>query len=173
MFFVVGCFGALVARWRQPRVRVILALLSCVLLPLSCVLGCSALQYLLMGGDQLPSNEVLVSFAHSHLVEALAAIVVLFSASSPKKHANFPPKPLPNTVVVVTWNVWFGSFERHRRWAAIIEQAAARRPDVICFQEVTVPFIQQLDDACRVNGILGDYIGVHDSDSYIPKKVRF
>ena len=123
LFFVVGCFGSLAGRWRQPRARIMLALLSCVLLPLSCVLGSSALQYLYMGGDGLPSNEVLVSFAHSHFVEALAAISIIFFASTPKERARISPKKL-RTLVVVTWNVWFGTFERRRRWDAIIKQAA-------------------------------------------------
>jgi len=39
---------------------------------------------------------------------------------------------------VVTWNVWFDDLEAERRWSALLAEALALRPDVLCLQEVTV-----------------------------------
>lgn len=53
---------------------------------------------------------------------------------------------------VVTWNVWFGEWERERRWQALWATIATRRPDVICLQEVMPehldgPELRRLRDA--------------------------
>lgn len=38
---------------------------------------------------------------------------------------------------VVTWNVWFDRRARFRRWSALLQEALAMSPHVLCLQEVT------------------------------------
>jgi len=38
---------------------------------------------------------------------------------------------------IVTWNIWFGEFERERRRKALWAELKTRNPDVLCLQEVT------------------------------------
>jgi len=45
---------------------------------------------------------------------------------------------------VVTWNVWFDEFEQKTRYTEILRVCAEQQPDIMCFQEVTVNFLQIL-----------------------------
>ena len=45
---------------------------------------------------------------------------------------------------VVTWNVWFDDMEAERRWSALLAEALALRPDVLCLQEVTVELHERM-----------------------------
>mmetsp|Transcript_80394 Transcript_80394/g.222395 ORF Transcript_80394/g.222395 Transcript_80394/m.222395 type:complete len:309 (-) Transcript_80394:41-967(-) len=47
---------------------------------------------------------------------------------------------------VVTWNVWFDRRARFRRWSAVLREALAMAPHVLCLQEVT-PELAELIDA--------------------------
>ncbi len=38
---------------------------------------------------------------------------------------------------IITWNIWFGEFERERRREALWAELATRTPDILCLQEVT------------------------------------
>ncbi|MCC6523455.1 MAG: endonuclease/exonuclease/phosphatase family protein [Polyangiaceae bacterium] len=37
---------------------------------------------------------------------------------------------------LVTWNVWFGDWEREARWRALWERLEPLEPDIVCLQEV-------------------------------------
>ena len=39
-------------------------------------------------------------------------------------------------LTLVTWNIWFGEWERGARWRALWDRLDALSPDVICLQEV-------------------------------------
>ena len=45
---------------------------------------------------------------------------------------------------IVTWNIWFASFENASRWDALISEVLAERPDVIALQEVTAPVMERI-----------------------------
>lgn len=52
----------------------------------------------------------------------------------------------PHDVRVLTWNTWFGEHRFAARTAALLRELDARRPDVICLQEVTQPLLDALLD---------------------------
>lgn len=45
---------------------------------------------------------------------------------------------------IATWNVWFGAHEQWPRCRALVAELGALRPEVICLQEVTDPFLGHL-----------------------------
>ena len=45
---------------------------------------------------------------------------------------------------VLTFNVWFGSFQQQLRYDAIVRILVQEEPDVACFQEVTSTFLDTL-----------------------------
>ena len=45
---------------------------------------------------------------------------------------------------IITWNVWFDEFEQKLRYEEIFRICSLHQPDVICFQEVTLNFLQVL-----------------------------
>jgi tyrosyl-DNA phosphodiesterase 2 len=47
-------------------------------------------------------------------------------------------------LTILTWNVWFGLEKPVRRWTRLLDDVASLRPDLIAFQEVTVPFLEML-----------------------------
>src|SRR4051812_13827453 len=47
-----------------------------------------------------------------------------------------PAAQAPAAVTLVTWNVWFAPYAFERRLRALLEVIRARRPDVICLQEI-------------------------------------
>ncbi len=49
------------------------------------------------------------------------------------------------SIKVQTWNVWFDQFQRKNRFDAILEETLRNLPDVACFQEVTMEFIQKVN----------------------------
>jgi tyrosyl-DNA phosphodiesterase 2 len=56
-----------------------------------------------------------------------------------------PPstEPLP-ALTVVTWNTWFAPYAFEARFRALLEVARARRPDVICLQEIVAESLEML-----------------------------
>mmetsp|Transcript_7169 Transcript_7169/g.21332 ORF Transcript_7169/g.21332 Transcript_7169/m.21332 type:complete len:353 (-) Transcript_7169:322-1380(-) len=53
-------------------------------------------------------------------------------------------RPLPDSISVLTWNVWFGRHRQTDRYSAIVAEVLRRDVDVACFQEVTAPFVAAL-----------------------------
>lgn len=49
---------------------------------------------------------------------------------------------------ISTWNVWFDRFHREQRNRALLEELGRHRPDVMVFQEVTLPFVRAIQ-ACE------------------------
>eukprot|EP00667_Euglena_gracilis_P015674 EG_transcript_16309 len=47
-------------------------------------------------------------------------------------------------LTLLTWNVWFSQATLEVRARGVFSVCRARRPDVLCFQEVTKPFLQLL-----------------------------
>jgi len=47
-------------------------------------------------------------------------------------------------ITLLTWNVWFEDVEKVKRTEFILSECARLQPDIIAFQEVTLPFIQIL-----------------------------
>lgn len=58
--------------------------------------------------------------------------------------------PLPDSLRVVTWNIWFGEHGSLRRWQALLLQALCREPDVLCLQEVTAPALELLSSCAWI-----------------------
>eukprot|EP01031_Cornospumella_fuschlensis_P029626 gene29626-35762_t len=48
---------------------------------------------------------------------------------------------------VLTWNIWFESFEKNKRYGGILRIIGSLNPDVVCLQEVTTSFIRILKDS--------------------------
>ncbi|RYH20980.1 hypothetical protein EON65_21835 [archaeon] len=48
---------------------------------------------------------------------------------------------------VLTWNIWFDSFEKAARYGGVIGIISSLNPDVVCLQEVTTSFIRLLKDS--------------------------
>ncbi|KAF0716039.1 Aste57867_3060 [Aphanomyces stellatus] len=46
----------------------------------------------------------------------------------------------PNTLKVITWNVWFDAMSNGRRFEALVGEVLKHDPDVLCLQEVTPTF---------------------------------
>lgn len=86
---------------------------------------------------------------------------ILVSVDLPRMAAE------PQHFTLVTWNVWKGEFEQLRRWEVIIKTVAKLQPHAICFQEVSVPFIEMLDKHSMPGGLLEHYGDVHRSDDRI------
>lgn len=53
-------------------------------------------------------------------------------------------KPGPDTLTVLTWNVWFDVWCRDQRACEVFARCRVTKPDVICFQEVTPDFLERL-----------------------------
>jgi exonuclease III len=62
---------------------------------------------------------------------------------------------------IVTWNVWFEEFEQRLRYDEILNICNMQQPDVICFQEVTTSFLDQLRhwDILRYYNVSDDFTG--------------
>lgn len=63
---------------------------------------------------------------------------------------NNPRKGIDNdederTLTTLSYNVWFDPFAQQARYGAIMDMCNRMRPDVLCFQEATKPFLQQLE----------------------------
>ena len=58
-----------------------------------------------------------------------------------------PPKAISqkefnsNELKIISWNVWFDSFESTKRYTEIMKICQSINPDIICFQEVTIHFL--------------------------------
>jgi len=64
---------------------------------------------------------------------------------------------------IASWNVWFDPLGQQQRYSAILSACRALSPDIICFQEVTPPFVSMLD----ASGIRDDYrLSDHELDRY-------
>ena len=48
------------------------------------------------------------------------------------------------SISLVTWNVWFDSLERTARYNHIFQTIQSIKPDIVCLQEVTPYFVEQL-----------------------------
>lgn len=55
----------------------------------------------------------------------------------PADAAGIGQGQLPDRLVLVTYNIWFGEYLWEERIAALLDQVSACRPDVIALQEVT------------------------------------
>ncbi|KAJ3391958.1 hypothetical protein HDU84_005106 [Entophlyctis sp. JEL0112] len=53
-------------------------------------------------------------------------------------------KTSPVTLSLTTWNVWFEPLFAKERYAALVEEALAKNSSVMCFQEVTMAFLDVL-----------------------------
>ncbi|KAH8829990.1 Endonuclease/exonuclease/phosphatase [Flagelloscypha sp. PMI_526] len=51
--------------------------------------------------------------------------------------ASLKAQPLPNTLRVATWNIWFDSLLKNERTNYLLDSLQREDPDVICLQEVT------------------------------------
>lgn len=66
---------------------------------------------------------------------------------------------------VATWNVWFGEVELAARGRALLSVLEPLRPDFICLQEVTRPFLRQvlatpwIRDAYQISDATGATLG--------------
>jgi endonuclease/exonuclease/phosphatase family metal-dependent hydrolase len=49
--------------------------------------------------------------------------------------------PMSRKLSVLTWNVWFDQLSRTKRYQEILDVCDALRPDIVCFQEVTLVFM--------------------------------
>lgn len=64
---------------------------------------------------------------------------------------------------IASWNVWFDPLGQQQRYSAILSACRMLSPDVICFQEVTPPFVSMLD----ASDIRDDYcLSDHELDRY-------
>jgi tyrosyl-DNA phosphodiesterase 2 len=50
--------------------------------------------------------------------------------------AEHTPADAPASITLITWNVWFAPYSFEPRLQALLEVIHARRPDVICLQEI-------------------------------------
>jgi tyrosyl-DNA phosphodiesterase 2 len=48
-----------------------------------------------------------------------------------------PVAPAPAAITLITWNVWFAPYSFDERFRALLAEVHARRPDVVCLQEIT------------------------------------
>lgn len=73
-----------------------------------------------------------------------------------------PPAPRVDTLTLVTWNVWFAPYAFEPRFRALLEVIRARRPDVICLQEIIPESLAMLRaepwirDEYRISDAQGD-----------------
>lgn len=51
---------------------------------------------------------------------------------------------LPERFSLTSWNVWFDQYQREQRFQALLSLLGRHQPDLMAFQEVTVPFIRAL-----------------------------
>jgi len=49
---------------------------------------------------------------------------------------------------IISWNIWFDPFEQMIRYNEIFKICHHYLPDIICFQEVMIPFLQYLQKYC-------------------------
>lgn len=59
---------------------------------------------------------------------------------------------LPERFSISSWNVWFDQYQREQRFQALLSLLGQHRPDVMAFQEVTVPFIRALKSCQWLQG---------------------
>ena len=60
---------------------------------------------------------------------------------------TLPPLEVGTRLRVLTWNVWFAPTDADRRMAALVREALAQVPDVLCLQEV----VPELADSLRTS----------------------
>lgn len=53
---------------------------------------------------------------------------------------------LPATFTISTWNVWFDKHHREERFRALLDILNSHRPEIMAFQEVTLPFVRVLQE---------------------------
>lgn len=56
------------------------------------------------------------------------------------------PAPAP-FFTVTTWNVWFDKHHRQERFEALLAQLQSHAPEIMAFQEVTLPFVRAVQEA--------------------------
>lgn len=54
---------------------------------------------------------------------------------------------MKKTISLITWNVWFDTFVQKTRYQKIFSTCQTLSPDIICFQEATLPFLQLLNES--------------------------
>ncbi len=54
---------------------------------------------------------------------------------------------LPGQFSVSTWNVWFDKHHREERFAGLLDALRPLAPEIMGFQEVTLPFVRALQEA--------------------------
>lgn len=54
---------------------------------------------------------------------------------------------LPPTFKISTWNVWFDKHHRDERFASMLGQLRGHAPEIMAFQEVTLPFVRAVQAA--------------------------
>lgn len=58
-----------------------------------------------------------------------------------------PDVPAPSAkLTLVTWNVWFGSYQLEERFRAVLEIVRALDADILCFQEIVAESLAMLRD---------------------------
>jgi endonuclease/exonuclease/phosphatase family metal-dependent hydrolase len=62
-----------------------------------------------------------------------------------------------NSISVMTWNIWFDSFEYIKRMESIISIILSNQPDIVCLQEVVPDFDYILNSSSYSNNILQHY----------------
>ncbi len=76
-----------------------------------------------------------------------------------------------SSLKIITWNIWFEEFEQVIRYQEILSICSSHLPDIICFQEVTIPFLhilakwEELKEYCcsdgeELNGLTLGHYGV-------------
>lgn len=53
-----------------------------------------------------------------------------------------PSGELPPVFTISTWNIWFDKHHRDERFAALLNGLKGHEPDIMAFQEVTLPFVR-------------------------------
>ena len=71
---------------------------------------------------------------------------------SPVPLGEEPSLELPSCFTVSTWNVWFDKHHREERFAALLDGLKSHGPDIMAFQEVTLPFVRAAQSAEWLKG---------------------
>lgn len=74
---------------------------------------------------------------------------------------------------VVTWNIWFGEWQRELRWRALWQELDRVRPDVVCLQEITPELVTGRElDALQGRGVWLSDAEIVDYDVIITSRLR-
>lgn len=74
---------------------------------------------------------------------------------------------------IVTWNVWFGEWQRELRWRALWDRLGHLRPDVVCLQEVIPEHLGSPElDRLRERGVWVSDGDIIDYDVILCSRVR-